>query len=251
MGVATPTTGHHGCPHVLQAVTVVRSQVSLFALGCRRGASHGCLCHSPRCHHGIEHGHLPASPGHHHGKGHGPHPGSRACNRGIGYGSRLHSPHCCHGTAHGCHPWVVTKGRNSPVGPQAVTGAQGMDIFLHPQAPTVSQSRDLFPRLSLWDRAEMSPTPQARAQTSSWDTGLSLWEKAWATPRSPGCPPTPYCVSQGCDHAVGQATSLKQGPSTLPVHACAVPRGGANPCVIATVTGRGQGHGTQDGARIL
>lgn len=42
-GVATPTTGRHGCPLVPQAVTVVRTQVFPFAMGCLRGASHGCL----------------------------------------------------------------------------------------------------------------------------------------------------------------------------------------------------------------
>lgn len=37
MGVATPTTGHHGCPHVPRAGTVIRAQLSPFSLGCHRG----------------------------------------------------------------------------------------------------------------------------------------------------------------------------------------------------------------------
>lgn len=229
-----------------QAVTVVRAQVSPSALGCHCGASHGCPSHSPRCHHGIEHGHLPASLGHHHGTScaQGLHPVSLACNWGIGYGCPLHSPYHYHGTAQGCvcQPLGCHQGQAQPPWSSGWHRGTRHGHFPAPQAPAVSQSTDLFlaPHAVTPGQGRDVPlTPQARAQTSPWDAGLSPWEKAWATPGSPGCPPSPPV----CPRAVSMQWDKRHPWAKDPAgfQACAVPRGGVNPCIIATATGRGTG----------
>lgn len=91
-------------------------------------------------------------------------------------------------------PWAVTKGRHSLLGPQAVTGAQ--ENFSHPQAPTVSQSKDLFmgSKAGILGQGRDVPNTSGQDTDRPWDPGLSLWEKAEATPRAKAVPPPLPCV---------------------------------------------------------
>lgn len=89
----------------------------------------------------------------------------------------------------GVTPLAVTKDRNGPVGPQAVTRVQGMDTFLLPHWEP--EQRPCPEAVSLGEGRDVPNSPGRGTELLSGPGVVTVGKGMDKPCRSPGCPPTP------------------------------------------------------------